>query len=243
MRDTVEAAIGNYHGGKKLSPKVREAFAWIATYLNVLLLPFATLASMPDIVGPAVRSNDAKLAFRAFKNNMSSLVNSADGSQLNEMARTWAIIQDGMNQHILSDQFDAHWFPERARKTNEFFFKAIGLEKWTNFTRAAALAVGIDFMEQRTMEGAQGDQKAIEELAQLGLTVKDVQDWIDGDRQIFGAGGYTTAGPTSAVDEKVANAMIQFVDESIMRPNASQRPLWGSNPRLLLLFHLKTFLF
>ncbi len=242
MLDAVDAAVGRYKGNK-LDPAIRQTFAWIATFLNVLLLPFATLASLPDIVGPAIRAKDTKLAFTAFRDNISSLIHKADGSQLNQMARTWSIVMDGMNQHILTEQFDNHWFPERAKQINEKFFKAIGLEKWTNFTRATALAVGLDFMKTRAREAAQGDTKAMDELGELGLTFEEVQNWVDGGERVFGSAGYITTTPTAVVDEKIANAMIQFVDESVMRPNASQRPLWASNPAFLLLFHLKTFMF
>jgi hypothetical protein len=33
------------------------------------------------------------------------------------------------------------------------------------------------------------------------------------------------------------------VDESILRPNAAQRPIWASDPNYALIFHLKSFMF
>jgi hypothetical protein len=42
---------------------------------------------------------------------------------------------------------------------------------------------------------------------------------------------------------KVAEALVQFVDESIMRPNASQRPILASHPAAMLVFHLKGYMY
>ena len=241
MLDSVDAALGRY--GRTINPNVRAGMAWIATYQNMRLLLFSTLASLPDIVGPAIRSNSFRDAFNTMRNGMSDIVNKE--SDLNEMARTWGIISDQMNQHILTEHFDSHWFPERARGINEKFFRAIGLERWTNFTRSAALAVGVDFIKRKASEANNGDTKAAADLAQLGLTAENVTEWIEGGEQTFGAGGYNSqaAGAQNEHNQKVAQSMIQFVNESVMKPNPSQRPLWASNPAFMLIFHLKSFMY
>jgi len=41
----------------------------------------------------------------------------------------------------------------------------------------------------------------------------------------------------------VRNAVFRFVDEAILRPDAAQRPLYGSDPRFMLVFHLKGFMY
>ena len=37
--------------------------------------------------------------------------------------------------------------------------------------------------------------------------------------------------------------MFQFVDQAVLRPSAANRPVWMSDPRLLLVAHLKQFTF
>ena len=241
MQDSVDAALGRH--GRNTPKKTRAVMAWIATYQNMRLLLFSTLASLPDIVGPAIRSNNFQEAWRTLKTNMGDIVNRE--SELNNTARVWGIISDTMNQHILNEHFDNHWFPERARQINEKFFQAIGLQRWTSFTRSAALAVGLDFMKQQTELANNGDAKAESNLAELGLTKEDVSAWIDGGEKTFGAGSYqmTDIGGQADHNQKVAQAMIQFVNESIMKPNPAQRPLWASNPSLMLVFHLKSFMY
>jgi hypothetical protein len=231
MRQAVDAALGRL-GRDDISTEARQTMAWVATYQNLRLLLFSTLASLPDIVGPAIRSNDFKSAFNTLRNNFKEVV---DGeSDLNEVARTWGIISDALNNHILTEQFDNHWFPQRAREINEKFFKAIGLERWTNFTRSAALAVGRDAIIQWSSDSDVGARN----LGELGLTQQDVREWLDDGQRVFGRDQ-----DASEADRRVAEALVQFVNESIMRPDPSQRPLWASNPKFMLVFHLKSFMY
>lgn len=44
-------------------------------------------------------------------------------------------------------------------------------------------------------------------------------------------------------DERLRTAINRWVDEAILRPDASQRPIWGSDPRFMLIMHLKAFTF
>lgn len=230
MKDAVDAMLGRH--GREIPVGARQAMAWVATYQNLRLCLFATLSSFPDIIGPAIRSNDFKGAFKSLRDNWRELTDKT--SDINEMGRTWGIISDSLNQHVLTEHFDNHWFPERARRLNEKFFRAIGLERWTNFVRSAALAVGRDFIKR---SAANGEADA---LGQLGLSVSDVQSWMDKGEPTFGSTGFD---PNDTASRKVADALVQFVNESVMRPNASQRPLWASNPAFLLLFHLKSFMY
>ena len=64
-------------------------------------------------------------------------------------------------------------------------------------------------------------------LAELGLTSKDVK--VDKN------------GRLDVSSPKVQQAMFRFVDQSVLRPSASNRPVWMSDPRFLLVAHLKQF--
>ena len=77
-------------------------------------------------------------------------------------------------------------------------------------------------------------------LAELGLTSDSVDAWVSQGERTWGGLGYDQE---SANDQKVAEALVQFVNESIMRPNASQRPILASHPAAMLVFHLKGFIY
>jgi hypothetical protein len=42
---------------------------------------------------------------------------------------------------------------------------------------------------------------------------------------------------------KVKEAMFRFVDQAVLRPSSSNRPVWMSDPKFLLVAHLKQFTF
>ena len=42
---------------------------------------------------------------------------------------------------------------------------------------------------------------------------------------------------------KVQAAHVRFVEESVVRPNSAHRPVWASDPRAMLFWHLKSFFY
>lgn len=237
LENGIEALLGRY--GRNFPDQARRTMAWIMTYQNLRLLGFSQLSSLPDLVGPGMRTGDYKRAFEVMRDQFKQITDNA--SNLNEAGRVWGIISDSLNQHVLTEHYDTHWFPERARKLNDFFFRAIGMEKLNNFVRGAALAVGMDFIERRA-NAAASDPNAVRDLAELGLTPQDVAAWVANGRQTYGASSYQAHAATAS-DEKVSAALVQFVNEANMRPNPSSRPLMASHPALMLLWHLKSFMF
>jgi len=54
---------------------------------------------------------------------------------------------------------------------------------------------------------------------------------------------YEAASSELARDDRVRQALAQFVDEAILRPNPSMRTLWGSDPHFQLFQYLKSFMY
>lgn len=237
--DAIEAMLGRY--GRNTPDRVRRIMAWIATYQNLRVLGFSQLASLPDLVGPALRSGEYQRAFDVLRGQMKNITNNQ--SDLAEAGRVWGIISDTLNQHVLTEHYDTHWFPERARRINDSFFRAIGMEKLNNFVRSYALAVGMDFIQRRAAAAINNnDAAARRDLDELGVSAEDVIDWVAGGRKIYGS-AKTTLGTTKPHDERVARALVRFVNEANMRPNPSSRPLMASHPALMLVWHLKSYMF
>lgn len=243
MRNYVDANLGMY-GRDDISDKTRTAMAAVVAYQNMRVLLFTVFASLPDMVGPAIRSGDLGVAFRTFRKNMKAAVQ--NDSDLAEMSRAWGVVSSAANQHVLTEYVDNHYMPPTLRKWNEGFFKWTGLNFYTDFTRKMALATGIDTIKNearkvndQTLTQKQRD-RAKQFLGELGLTSDMVGSWVANGEPVFGSVGYESQ---SAVDEKIAEALIQFVDESIMSPNASQRPILASHPAAMLVYHLKGYIY
>ena len=66
----------------------------------------------------------------------------------------------------------------------------------------------------------------------------DIQELPDGSLAVTEADGLT-----AAQARKLRTALFKFVDSAVLRPNAAHRPIWGNDPRFMLLIHLKQFSF
>lgn len=250
MKRYVDANLGMY-GRDDISDTTRKFMAGVVAYNNMRTLLFTVFASLPDLMGPAIRSNDMKGAFATFRKNIQSVVKNNEDN-LTEMAQAWGVITDEANQHVLTEYVDNHYMPTGLRKWNDAFFKWTGLNWYTDATRKFALAVGIDTMKQAALDAkdmslpVRKRDRAKRYLKELGLTPKEVNDWVARGEPIWNSPSYTQSNineETRAADEKIAEASLQFVDEAIMSPNPSQRPILASHPGAMLVYHLKGFMY
>ena len=104
-------------------------------------------------------------------------------------------------------------------------------------TRIIAASMGRDFIVTHARKAAAGDDRSIRYLKELGLTHQTVAKayrYRETD---------TLDISTTPEGQAVQEAILNFVDESIIRPNAAQRPVWASDPRYMLLWQLKSFFY
>ena len=237
LEQYIDANLGQL-GRDAVSPGARKFMAGVVAYQNMRVLLFTVFASLPDMVGPAIRSGDMRNSFKVLRDNIRQIA--TNDSELSDMARAFGIISSTANDHIMTEYVDNHYMSPKLRKWNDAYFKWTGLNWYTDFTRKAALSVGVDYIHQAALDAefhpdskvrAQGKAK----LAELGVTKDQVHAWITDGKPTF-----LSHNPRH---EKVAEALVQFVDESIMRPNASQRPIMASHPAAMLVFHLKGYMY
>lgn len=248
MKDFVDANLGMY-GRDTVPDKWRHAMAAVIAYQNMRVLLFTVFASLPDVMGPAIRTGNSRMAFRSFRKNMKEVLRK-DGDY-ERMARAWGQISSAANQHVITEYVDNHFMPTWARKANNAFFKWTGLNAWTDFTRKAALAVGMDYIREEAMihgdvtKPAARRRQAEKALAELGLKPETVMLWMENNQAIWGSPSYSRrkGSAIEKADMLVAEALIQFTNESILKPNASQRPLLASHPGAMLVYHLKGYMF
>ena len=118
---------------------------------------------------------------------------------------------------------------ERTKFYTQKFFKYTGLEWYTNFTRIFAAGMGKQFLIKHANDNS---AKSKEYLAELGVTAAEVKQVQAADFAFDSKAG-----------DKVKQAIGRFVEESIVRPNAAERPVWASNPYTALIFQLKSFFY
>lgn len=104
-----------------------------------------------------------------------------------------------------------------------------------------ALSAGKQFIKRHVQNPNQYSDRFLKEL---GLKRSDVVYNSDGTLKLLTYDQVKEATASEVKrDAAVKSALAQFVDESILRPNPSQRPLWASDPHFMLVFHLKSFMF
>lgn len=191
------------------------------------LLTFATFASFPDLAGPILRSKDFG-ALRTAANTIFNIIN--DKEEAAQLAKDIGVVGIDAMMETFVGAGELEYTSEGTKKFTNTFFRAIGLEQFTRFTRVFAAGMGKAFLLDNAKKAAAGNQRAIRYLKELGVTAEEVNNWAGGNINEAG-------------NEKIKLALARFVDESIVRPNAAERPIWASDPRFALVWQLKSFFY
>ncbi|GIV03844.1 MAG: hypothetical protein KatS3mg015_2674 [Fimbriimonadales bacterium] len=205
--------------GYDMSTETKELMSGIMTLQNLVVLPLAIFSQMIDPIVLAARSGELKDAGTAYMTAIKRLMGKkVDGE---ELAKMLGIISQDSVLEAMGAAYGTVYMSKRMRDINRVFFKYNGMQGWNNSMRIAATAAG-----ERYLIANKDNDRA---LAELGLTSKDVK--VDKN------------GRLDVSNPKVQEAMYRFVDQAVLRPSASNRPVWMSDPRFLLVAHLKQFSF
>lgn len=232
-RKAVEGLLGK--SGAGMSPFMRQVNSW-GLLLNWFgYLSFAVLASAPDMAGPLFRGKGLIGISDIVKEAVVPWTKDADFAK--QFAIDIGVVSHDSITSMFIDAAELGYMNETTQKWAGLYFKGIGLDWYTNFTRKFAAGLGEQFIFR--LATAKQTLQTTRWLRELGLTADDVIYWHNqnGDK---GRGKRDFSTPQG---EKVRMAIAQFVEESILRPGASERPVWASNPYFALVFQLKSFFY
>jgi endonuclease YncB( thermonuclease family) len=222
----------------------------VRAYESLRTLMFSGVASVPEIAVAFQRSkgevgmvNFAKIVWDSVRNY----------DDAKEMAELMGFIQDDMASIIAMDMLSVH---DGDGGVGRFFRKGIaplmkynGNEMVVNLSRVVAMKAGTHFLKSTARKalaapaGSKEYQRATRYLQELGIDAATVMRWMD-DVQYKGLKEASTQDGNSmhAADAaKVRAALNTFINESVMRPNAAERPTWADHPIGTFVYHLKTF--
>ena len=212
-----------------LSPLWRQVNSYGQFLQTVTILPFAALASLPELAGPLIVSKDFRGAVRSFGTLVSTLKETIkDRQQAEKFARDMGIITTETVATVWMTQAELDYMDPKVREYSDTFFRYTGLTFFTNFTRVFATNAGRNFILHHA--GRPNDANSVRYLDELGLTAAEVNAWVKGGKSM-----------TDATGLKVKAGIIRFVESSVIRPNAAERPVWASDPRWALVWQLKSF--
>lgn len=230
-RDFVDGMEGRM--GKSLNPRVRDLMKVVMTAGNVVTLPFALFTAAVDPFHLASRSGSLADAGAAYGRGLKSIVdtigsafgNKRKNTAIEQLAEDIGAIEHAMLTDVLGDTYLGDTADGWTKKVNDWFFKANFLDGWTRQMRVAAVAAGQRFI----LSHAKGESPhSARFMQEMGLTKDDVKTDKDG---------------TLILNDKIARALNQFVDESIVRPDQTTNAIWMNDPRFMLVAHMKRFTF
>ena len=224
-RKAVQSMLGR--AGMNMPGWLRTAQSYLLALNVMTYLTFATVASLPDLAGPALRSKEMSIFSGNFINSVKDAF--ANRKELEQFARDVGVIGFDSISQMYINAGELGYMTEGTKYYTQQFFKFTGLEWYTRFTRVFAAGMGRQFLIKHANDNS-AKSKAF--LAELQVTPEQIRaaqnsDWDFSDPQ----------------HRKVQDAIARFTEESVVRPNAAERPGWASNPYTALIFQLKSFFY
>ena len=225
-RDAMKAMLGKT--GLNMSPAMRKINSVLMSVNIMTYLTFATLASLPDLAGPVLRSKD--LSWENLHEGFTQVRRYfTETQEMQQFARDVGVVTfDSLSTSIMQAN-EMGFMTPGAQRASDIFFKAIGLEWYTNFTRVFAAGMGEQFLIRQANLNTDRSSRFLRELQ---VSREDIKAWD--------ASGRSFSTPEG---QRVQMALGRFVEESIVRPNAAERPVWASNPYTALIWQLKSFFY
>ena len=232
----------------KLSPKARNFMSNIAAYQNVLLMAFSSFTSLADAAGLVFKGADLASASKNLAEIGSIIRNLGDKDRL-QLYKDLGYAEHRLASQAFLDSFGIQYQSPTAQKVNDLLFTLNGQIGMTNAMRIMAASMAerhiadIPNMIQSHDPVVAGRAKDM--LNDLGISMQDVVAMNDPQFKHYNE--YVDAGDTTSPEAlqafRIHSAMNKYVGESITRPDARMRPVWGSDPRFMLVFQYKAFMF
>ena len=234
-RQKITDMIERYLGYTKtpLNPKLQKVNSYFQLFNWVTLLPLATISSIPEMGGAILNTrefNGFGMSLEAIKKQLN---NREQGIQL---ARSIGVTVSTAMGNLGLTQADDEYLDPRVRQYSDKFFKAIGLDFFTRFTREFASGMAVEFLKNHASPDTK-NPRSERYLSMHGVDAATVRKWES--NQVEGE-HYNFQGPEG---EAVKAALRRFVENSMLRPNAAERTAYGNDPRFALVWSLKSYLY
>ena len=227
VRHMVKGMLGK--AGQDMTSGFRNLNSFFLFFNSITLLTLAPLASLPDLAGPMLFSADTA-AFKDAKQVLKQYFSEEGGKEkLREFAfDVGAVSADSLSMYYINAA-EQNYMTPMFRKGTDYFFRYTFLEGFTIFSRVFATGMARQFLVRAADAAKKGDRVKAEQLRGLNVTPAEVDAWV-ADGKII-----------SNEHQRIKEAIAQFVDESIVRPNAAERPGWANNPYFAMVWQLKSF--
>jgi hypothetical protein len=221
------------------------AASWLQTVGTISILPRALLSSLAEPATIGVRTGDVRDSLRAFSGTLGDLIDVAKGNPSEErrLGEALGIIGDALSDSFLQARFGGAVESKVQRKLTAMFFRAIGLQPWTEANRVAAIRIGRGFIKSIMDDHAAGVASSERMLAEFGIAKADIpafKTWMDSVDGMPSEADFTEE---SAGSKMYRVALGRFVRETVMEPESVDRPVFANHPIGRMMYGLMSFLY
>lgn len=266
--DLYDAVHNNYRSRVgKAEQDLRKASRYATQVAAITHLGLATISSLTELVWVGERAGFGNMLMtmpKAFNYTMKGVKKGLGGKPMEESEgwRTLANLGINLNPHV-NDRLDQMFSTDRSSLVNAYFRSPFGsfLTQWTNFNRNWAAQAALMNWNRRAKRMVQGnidpmDEKRLRnELRENGITMDEFQKIADLSKK-YNEGNIginvindkflnenlvRSNGTTTRVRDIIVPWLHKTVDEVVVHPRATNKPLWMSDPSFSTIAQLKTF--
>ena len=221
--------------GADITPQGRLLNSMLITYQSLRTLSTALFGSMNDVMGIVVNGGELGDAWDAFTKGVREIGLSWKGQKSADdaarRAELFGTIEATVALDALGETYGSMWQSGRMKKVSDNFFKWNGMEGWNRAMRITATAVAerqiLDYKQNGYDKNDPAAVARFERLFGKGFDPANIA--VDAD------------GRVDVSDAKNQAAVMRWVSDAVMLPNASHRPIPASDPHFATFYHLKQF--
>jgi hypothetical protein len=261
MHDIVASSLGTYGingspllnkyapwlGAKLNTEGGKLAMDWGLAYQNARLMPLVLLSSVGDPMGIFTRSGgDFTGMWRSLKDGVKAVSGKASGQELRDLSKQLAFAEDYIVDDTMRTGMASGDLSRGARKFNDTLFKLNGMTSFTRYLRYVALAAAQHHMLKHAdiLRKTPGNGESLRYLRELHPDLKpaDVRRDAAGRVKVLSDAELKKATPAQReADERVKAGILRFADESILRTDPTQHPIYLNDPAFALVGQYKRF--
>jgi hypothetical protein len=232
--------------GQIMNPYLNNMRSFLLMWQAISKLTLSAFASFIDPFGQLLHHGDFALFLKSLKMTYQGLRQLAQASpEVVKMYRN--ILESGSLEEAMTheDLMSTYFGPEVrpwAQNVMTKFFTINGVQWITQKTRHMATTAGLIALKDWKLKAEQGDERAIQFLAEHGLAAEDILLDQDGDVILVPEDEVEAFTPEGERAIRVHSALFRFVNESQIRPDPTNRTLLGSNPYYALVTQWKNFI-
>lgn len=231
----------------KLSPKARNMMSNIVAYQNLRTMLFSTFTSLADASGLVFKGGDFRGAWENLK-AMGEIVGELRRGDKLQLYRDLGYAERQSAMQAFLEAYGIQHQSKASARVNNFLFTWNGQIALTNGIRLMGAALAERHIQRAVKDIKNGTERQKDNaqamLRDLGLSLDDASALHDGFKRY---NHYVDTGTTNTAEGQRAfrlhEAVNKYVDSAITRPDARARPVWGSDPRFMLLYQFKSFVF